>query len=129
MFSDKFIWGVASSAYQIEGRDEADGAGACIWDAYCEQGKAGDGADARTTCDHMHHYKEDFALMRQMGVKHYRFSISWSRLLPEGTGRVNEQAVAMYRDMIIEMKKMASRPISRCFTGSIPRSCRIRAAG
>ena len=122
MFSEKFIWGVASSAYQIEGRDETDGAGACIWDAYCEQGKIPDGADAQTTCDHMHRYKEDYALMRQLGVKHYRFSMSWSRLMPEGTGRVNERAVAMYRDMIMEMKKNGITPYITLFHWEYPQA-------
>ena len=122
MFSENFIWGVASSAYQIEGRDQADGAGACVWDAYCEQGKSYDGADATITCDHMHRYKEDFALMRQLGVKHYRFSISWARLMPEGIGRVNEQAVAMYRDMITEMKKNGITPYITLFHWEYPQA-------
>ena len=100
MFQKDFIFGVASSAYQIEGREKEDGAGRCIWDTFCEDGGITDGSDAVTACDHMHRYREDFRLMKYLGIRHYRLSLSWSRLMPDGTGRVNEKAVAMYRDMI-----------------------------
>lgn len=100
MFQKDFIFGVASSAYQIEGRENEDGAGRCIWDTFCEDGRIADGSDASTACDHIHRYKEDFRLMKYLGIRHYRFSLSWSRLMPEGTGKVNEKAVVMYRDMI-----------------------------
>lgn len=122
MFSENFIWGAASSAYQIEGRAENDGAGDCIWDTFCEQGKAYDGADALTACDHIHRYREDIALMAQLGIRHYRFSISWSRIMPEGIGRVNEQAVAMYRDMLAEMKKNGITPYITLFHWEYPQS-------
>ena len=106
MFRDDFVWGVASSAYQIEGRDANDGAGAMIWDKFIAEGGTKDGYGAEVACDHMHRYKDDFALMRLMGIKAYRFSISWARLIPEGTGKVNEKAVALYRDMILEMSRI-----------------------
>lgn len=98
MFRDDFVWGVASSAYQIEGRDPQDGAGKCIWDTFAEAGRVYGHQNADVACDHIHRYKEDFAMMRLLGVKAYRFSLSWARLMPEGTGAVNEKAVALYRD-------------------------------
>lgn len=98
MFRDDFVWGVASSAYQIEGRDPQDGAGKCIWDTFAEEGRVYGHQNADVACDHIHRYKEDFAMMRLLGVKAYRFSLSWARLMPEGTGAVNEKAVALYRD-------------------------------
>lgn len=98
MLRDDFVWGVASSAYQIEGRDPQDGAGKCIWDTFAEEGRVYGHQNADVACDHIHRYKEDFAMMRLLGVKAYRFSLSWARLMPEGTGAVNEKAVALYRD-------------------------------
>lgn len=126
MFSDDFVWGVASSAYQIEGHDKEDGAGACIWDAFSKEGKTYEGQDASVACDHMHRYKEDFALMRLLGVKAYRFSISWSRIMPEGTGRVNEKAIEMYRDMINEMRKNGIEPYLTMYHWEFPQALQDR---
>lgn len=78
MFPKDFVWGVAASAYQTEGTDPKDGRGRCIWDAYVDAGKAKGGADAYTACDFMHRYKDDIALMGQMGIRAFRFSVSWS---------------------------------------------------
>ena len=105
MYPKDFVWGVASSAYQIEGRDKEDGAGECIWDVFAKEGRVYDNQNGDVACDHIHRYKEDIAMMRLLGVKAYRFSLSWARLMPEGTGRVNEKAVALYRDMIQTMKE------------------------
>ena len=110
MFREDFVWGVASSAYQIEGRDADDGAGQMIWDTFTEEGHILDGKDAYVACDHIHRYKDDYKMMRLLGVKAYRFSVSWSRIMPEGTGRVNEKAITLYRDMIQEMHKNGITP-------------------
>ena len=122
MFRDDFVWGVASSAYQIEGYDLEDGRGKCIWDTFTEEGRIKDHADAYTACDHMHRYKEDFALMKHLGVKAYRFSLSWDRIMPEGTGRVNEKAIALYRDMIKEMKKNGIEPYITMYHWEFPQA-------
>lgn len=122
MFRDDFVWGVASSAYQIEGRDEQDGAGKCIWDTFWEEGHIYENHSAAVSCDHMHRYKDDFALMRNLGVKAYRFSISWSRLIPDGTGKVNEKAVALYRDMLSEMKKNGIEPYLTLYHWELPQA-------
>lgn len=122
MFRDDFAWGVASSAYQIEGKEEGDGCGRSIWDTFAEEGRILDKSDARTACDHMHRYKEDFALMRMLGIKAYRFSMSWTRILPEGTGRVNEKAIAMYRDMILEMRKNHIEPYITMYHWEFPQA-------
>ena len=126
MFRDDFVWGVASSAYQIEGRDANDGAGAMIWDKFIAEGGTKDGYGAEVACDHMHRYKDDFALMRLMGIKAYRFSISWARLIPEGTGKVNEKAVALYRDMILEMKKNGIEPYLTMYHWEFPQALQDR---
>jgi len=122
MFRDDFVWGVAASAYQIEGREEGDGAGKMIWDTFAEQGRIMDGYTADVTCAHATHYKEDYALMKNLGIKAYRFSISWARLMPEGTGRVNEKAVALYRDMIAEMKKNGVTPYLTMYHWELPQA-------
>ncbi len=122
MFKDDFVWGVASSAYQIEGRDEEDGCGKMIWDTFTEEGRILDGQSAVSTCDHMHRYQEDYALMRLLGVKAYRFSVSWARIMPEGTGRVNEKAIALYKDMIKEMKKNGIEPYLTMYHWEFPQA-------
>lgn len=122
MFRDDFVWGVASSAYQVEGRDPEDGCGKNIWDTFAEEGRILDGKDAYTACDHMHRYKEDYKLMKLLGIKAYRFSMSWARILPEGTGRVNEKAIAMYRDMILSMKENGIEPYITMYHWEFPQA-------
>lgn len=122
MFRDDFVWGVASSAYQVEGRDPEDGCGKNIWDTFAEEGRILDGKDAYTACDHMHRYKEDYKLMKLLGIKAYRFSMSWARILPEGTGKVNEKAIAMYRDMILSMKENGIEPYITMYHWEFPQA-------
>lgn len=122
MFGEDFVWGVASSAYQVEGTDAADGRGACVWDMFATDGRVFEHQNADTSCDHMHHYKEDIALMRHLGIRAYRFSLNWARILPEGTGRVNEKAIAMYRDMILTMKENGITPYLTLFHWEFPQA-------
>lgn len=122
MFRDDFVWGVASSAYQVEGRDAEDGCGKNIWDTFAEEGRILDGKNAYTACDHMHRYKEDYKLMKLLGIKAYRFSMSWARILPEGTGKVNEKAIAMYRDMILSMKENGIEPYITMYHWEFPQA-------
>ena len=126
MFRDDFVWGVAASAYQVEGRDPADGAGAMIWDKFIKEGRTPDGYDASVSCDHMHRYKEDYALMKYMSIKAYRFSISWARLIPDGTGQVNSKAVALYRDMIVSMKANGIEPYLTMYHWELPQALQDR---
>jgi beta-glucosidase len=100
-FPSDFIWGVATSAYQIEGAAETDGRGASVWDVFCEQaGKIADGSSGRVACDHYHRYERDLDLMESMGVNAYRFSISWARVQPDGRGAWNELGFAFYDRLI-----------------------------
>ena len=84
-FSNDFLWGAASASYQIEGAYLEDGKGENIWDAYCqESGHVAHGENGNVACDHYHRFKEDVALMKKIGLKAYRFAISWSRpLIPD----------------------------------------------
>ncbi len=122
MFKDNFVWGVATSAYQIEGHDADDGAGACIWDEFAKSGGVYERHDGSIACDHIHRYKEDFAMMRLLGIKAYRFSISWARIMPTGTGRVNEKAIALYRDMMQEMIKNGITPYITMYHWELPQA-------
>ena len=99
--SPKFIWGVSTSSYQIEGAVNEDGRGPSIWDTYCRQsGRIANGDTGDVACDHYHRYGEDIALMRDLGIDAYRFSISWPRVMPNGRGEVNEAGVSFYHRLI-----------------------------
>jgi beta-glucosidase len=96
-----FVWGVATSAFQVEGAAREDGRGPSIWDTRCTlPGKIHKGGSADVTCDHYHRYPEDIAMMRSLGVDAYRFSISWPRVLPVGRGKVNEAGMAFYDRLV-----------------------------
>lgn len=100
-FPKEFIWGAATAACQIEGAAQADGKGLSIWDSFCA--KPGAIADAQTTelgTDHYNRFREDVALMKQIGIQAYRFSISWPRVLPEGVGAVNEAGIRFYEELV-----------------------------
>lgn len=100
-FPPNFVWGAATAAYQIEGAWRADGRGPSIWDAFAHTpGKTFENQTGDVACDHYHRIEEDVALMKAMGLKAYRFSIAWSRLLPQGRGAVNEAGVAFYDRLI-----------------------------
>lgn len=102
-FPDDFTWGVATASYQIEGAVDEDGRGQTVWDAFCRwEGKVDNGDTGAVACDHYHRYKDDIALMKDLGVSAYRLSIAWSRILPEGTGRLNAQGLDFYDRVIDE---------------------------
>ena len=126
MFRDDFVWGVASSAYQVEGRSRDFGSGKTIWDTFTEEGHILDGYTAEDGADHINHYKEDYALMRELGVKAYRFSLNWTRILPNGTGEVNREAIVLYRDMIEEMKKNGITPYLTMYHWEFPQALQDR---
>lgn len=96
-FPAGFTWGVATSAYQIEG-GRIDGKGQSVWDTFSDQGRLTDPGDA--ACDHYHRWPEDVALMARLGIKAYRFSVAWTRILPGGTGEVNQAGLDFYRRLV-----------------------------
>ncbi len=100
-FPERFVWGVATSAFQIEGAVDADGRGRSIWDTFAATpGRIGDGSDASVACDHYHRFRDDVALMREIGVGAYRFSLAWPRILPAGGGRVNDAGLDFYDRLV-----------------------------
>jgi beta-glucosidase len=100
-FPEGFLWGAATAAYQVEGGSREGGRSQSIWDSFCRwQGKVYGGHTGDVACDHFHQWKEDVALMKSLNLNAYRFSLSWSRILPDGTGAVNEEGVAFYDRLI-----------------------------
>src|SRR5258708_21521044 len=96
-FPKSFAWGVASSACQIEGASAADGKGASIWDEFCRlPGVIADGSDGRIACDHYYRLEADLDLIAGLGVRAYRFSISWPRIQPTGSGEIEGSGIAFY---------------------------------
>lgn len=120
-FTADFVWGAATSAYQIEGAWNEDGRGPSIWDICChEGGHVYESHTGDVACDHYHRFREDVALMREIGLKAYRFSLSWSRLLPEGTGKVNEAGVRFYSGLIDALLEHGIEPYITLFLWDLP---------
>ncbi|MBJ2173540.1 beta-glucosidase [Aureibaculum sp. A20] len=103
-FSNDFVWGTATSSYQIEGAHNIDGKGPSIWDAFCTiPNRIKNEDNANQAIDHYHNYKEDVALLKSQGFTAYRFSISWPRIMPEGKGKINEEGIQFYNNLIDEL--------------------------
>lgn len=120
-FKEDFVWGVATSSYQIEGAAYEDGKGLSIWDVYCTQpGKVYEGHTGEVACDHYHRYKEDVQLMKEMGIKAYRFSISWPRVLPDGIGKINEAGLDFYDRLVDELVAAGIEPYVTLFHWDFP---------
>jgi len=128
-FRKDFIWGAATASYQIEGAAYEDGKGLSVWDRFShEPGKILEGHTGDVACDHYHRFREDVALMKEMGIKNYRFSISWPRLIPQGVGEVNEKGVQFYSDLIDELIAAGIRPIVTLFHWDYPAALQARGA-
>ena len=120
-FPENFIWGAASSAYQIEGHSTADGGGLSIWDTFSHTpGRIKNADTGDVACDHYHRFLEDVALMKDLGLKAYRFSVSWSRLLPKGTGAVNEKGVQFYSRLIDALLEAGITPYMTLYHWDLP---------
>jgi beta-glucosidase len=110
-FPPGFLWGVSTSSYQIEGAAAEDGRLPSIWDTRCRiPGKVANGDTGDVACDHYHRYPEDIALMRELGVKAYRFSVAWPRVLPLGKGAANEKGLAFYDRLIDALLQAGIEP-------------------
>lgn len=120
-FRDDFVWGAATSSYQIEGAYKEDGKGLNIWDVYTKDpGRIYEGHTGDIACDHYKRYKEDVALMKEMGLKAYRFSINWARIFPEGTGRINQAGVEFFNRLIDELLQGGIEPYVTLYHWELP---------
>ncbi len=118
VFPKDFLWGAATAAAQIEGGWDCDGRTPSIWDVAPEN-KIKGGADCHTACDHYHRWQEDVALMKELGLKSYRFSLSWSRIIPE-EGKVNEKGLAFYNALIDELLAAGIAPLITLYHWDLP---------
>ncbi len=120
-FPDGFLWGAATSAYQIEGSPLADGAGASIWQSFCRTpGHVTDGDTGDVACDHYRRYREDVALMRDLGLSAYRFSIAWGRVMPAGRGAVNAAGLGFYERLVDELLGAGIEPLVTLYHWDLP---------
>lgn len=120
-FAKDFVWGAATSAYQIEGAALENGKGKHIWDVYTkEPGNIFGDHNGDIACDHYHRFREDVKLMKEIGLKGYRFSIDWSRVLPEGVGRVNEEGMTFYENLVDELLANGIEPYVTLYHWELP---------
>ena len=142
-FPEQFLWGVACASYQCEGAWNEDGKGPSIWDDFCHDpaGHIRSGDTGDIACDVYHRFREDIALMKKLGIKAYRFSISWPRVIPDGDGEVNEAGLRFYDELVDELLKNGIEPLITLYHWDLPSAlqdkggwlcpapCRTKAAG
>lgn len=120
-FKDGFIWGAGTSSYQIEGAAFEDGKGMNLWDAFAGYGDTIlNGETGAVACDHYHRFREDVALMKKLGIKAYRFSINWPRVLPKGVGEVSKKGLKFYSDLVDELIEAGIEPMVTLFHWEYP---------
>jgi beta-glucosidase len=124
-FPPGFLWGCATSAYQIEGAVAVDGRGRTIWDTFAHTpGKIYQGATGDIADDSYHRFADDVRLLKELGAKTYRFSLAWARIFPEGTGRINEKGMAYYERLVDELLKNDIAPYATLFHWDLPQALR-----
>ncbi len=129
-FPNDFLWGTATSSYQIEGAATTDGKGPSIWDSFSSiPGKTHKGETGTIACDHYHKFKEDIQLMKNMGVKAYRFSIAWARVMPTGKGTINKAGIKFYSDLIDELIKADIVPWITLYHWDLPLALQLEDDG
>src|SRR6266481_307744 len=122
-FPADFLWGTATSAFQIEGALAEDGRGATIWDVFQNQpGRINDGSTAAVACDSYHRARDDTALLSGAGCNAYRFSLAWSRILPDGAGAVNDNGLDYYKRLVDGLLESAITPYPTLFHWDLPQA-------
>ena len=130
-FPDDFFWGTATSAYQIEGGWDADGKGESIWDTFSHvSGNVFNDDNGDVACDSYNKYNEDVQLIKALGLSHYRFSISWPRILPDGTkDNINQAGLDYYTNLIDELLANDIEPVVTLYHWDLPQSLEDRYGG
>ena len=120
-FPENFVWGAAAASYQIEGAAYEDGKGLSVWDIFTRQkGAIENGDNGDIACNHYHRYKEDVQLMKELGLQAYRLSLSWPRILANGTGKVNQKGLDFYDKLIDELLENGIEPYITLFHWDYP---------
>lgn len=120
-FPPSFVWGTATASYQIEGGAQEDGRGESIWDRFSHTpGKIEDGSTGDVACDHYHRWPQDIAMMRDLGLKAYRFSIAWPRILPQGRGPVNQAGIDFYSKLVDGLLEAGITPYATLYHWDLP---------
>lgn len=120
-FPENFVWGAAAASFQIEGTSEDCPRGDSVWDAFCAMpGKVYQGHDGKRACMHVTRWREDVSLMQDLGLQAYRLSLSWPRILPDGTGSVNEAGLAFYDSLIDRLLNAGIEPYVTLFHWDLP---------
>lgn len=126
-FPPEFRWGVSTSSYQVEGATNEDGRGESIWDRFSRTpGRILGGQTGDVACDHYHLYPQDIAIMRDLGIAHYRLSLAWPRILPEGTGRVEPRGLAFYDRLIDALLGAGIQPLPTLYHWDLPQALQDR---
>ena len=126
-FPDGFLWGTATSSYQIEGAWQEDGKGESIWDRFAHTpGNVIDGSNGDVACDHYHRWQDDIGLMQSMGLDAYRFSIAWPRILPQGTGPVNQAGLDFYSRLVDGLLDAGIQPFVTLYHWDLPQAIQDR---
>jgi beta-glucosidase len=126
-FPRNFVWGVSAAAPQIEGAAFADGKGESIWDRFARRpGAILNGDKLDPACDHYHRYVQDFALMRELGIRHYRLSLAWPRIFPDGDGRLNQRGLDFYQRLTDSMLENGITPWVTMFHWDLPQALEDR---
>src|SRR4051794_10095937 len=129
-FPNSFLWGTATSSYQVEGAVNEDGRGPSIWDRFTHTpGTISDNSNGDTAADHFHRYKEDIQLMKALGTKAYRFSIAWPRIFPEGTGAANQKGLVFYNRLVDELLANGIAPFATLYHWDLPQALQDRVGG
>jgi beta-glucosidase len=127
VFPDGFLWGAASSAYQIEGAVREDGRGASIWDTWAHTpGKIADGSTGDVACDHYHRFRADVELMASLGLRAYRFSVSWPRVIPDGDGAANQRGLDFYDRLVDALLEHGIAPALTLYHWDLPQALQDR---
>ncbi len=126
-FPKDFVWGCATASYQIEGAPQADGKGESIWDRFSHTpGKIRNGDTGDVACDHYHRWEEDVALMRELGLKGYRFSLAWPRIVPSGWGEVNRRGLDFYSRLVDALLEAGITPFATLYHWDLPQGLQDR---
>lgn len=122
-FPDDFLWGAATSSYQIEGAALEDGRGECIWTRFANTpGKVANGDTGAVACDHYHRYADDVALMQSLNLQAYRFSVSWPRVIPAGTGTINPKGLDFYDRLVDALLEANITPYLTLYHWDLPQA-------